>query len=57
MVEEEDSPEQFFSTSQPLSTLAHIAHLTSQQQRELEAINPPGLFHNSGGTLNSTEGH
>ena len=42
--EEEESPEQFFPTGQQSSAL-DLSHLTSSQQRELEAIIPAALFH------------
>ena len=40
--EEEDHPEQFFPTAQ-VPTPLDLAHLSPQQQRELEDIIPPGL--------------
>lgn len=41
--EEEDTPEQFFPTEQPAGTV-DLSHLTSQQQQEIQAIVPEGLF-------------
>ncbi len=43
VVEEEESPEQFFPTGQQSATL-DLSHLTSRQQEELGAVIPPGLF-------------
>ena len=52
--EEEDTPEQFFPTAQPLAPL-DLAHLTPQQQRELEAIIPPGLCRETPGVTTLVE--
>ena len=55
VMEEEESPEQFFHTGQQSATL-DMSHLTSSQQKELEAIIPAGLHH-SGEALHPSQGH
>lgn len=54
VMEEEESSEQFFPTSQPASTL-EVSHLTSHQQRELEGIIPPDLFQEKPGFTSVVE--
>lgn len=54
MMEEEESPEQFFPTSQPASTL-EVSLLTFHQQRELEGIIPPDLFQEKPGFTSVVE--
>ena len=52
--EEEDTPEQFFPTDRPAGEL-DFSHLTSQQQLEIQAIIPDGLFSEQPGNTSLTE--
>lgn len=54
VAEEEETPEQFFPTSQQSATL-DLSHLTPRQQEELASIIPPGLFQERPGYTTGAE--
>lgn len=54
--EEEDTPEQFLPTDHPAGEIDHT-HLTPQQQQELRAVIPDGLFSDQPGATSMTENH